>query len=947
MFLRSIFTLLILVSGFVFQINNINAQTPSSIAPQKSGGTFLKAIILDSVTKKPIEFATLSAKYIGESSPKKYALTDENGLVYLRGLPVGRAEVRFEFMGYKPKSITVDIKKGENNIGNFLVSEDVNLLDAVVVTEMSSPMVVKKDTIEYNASAFKINDTDMLEELLKKLPGIEIDSDGKITANGKSINKIMIDGKTFFLDDPQLATKNLPAKIVNKVRVVERKSDQARFTGIDDGEEETVIDLNIRPGMMNGWFGNVMGGYGTDDRYQGAAMVGRFTSKSSVSVIGNANNTNNRGFTDLAGSMMGGMRGGMRGGMGGGRGMFGGNNNGITNSWMTGVNANTEVLNSKMKLSGNYMYSGSDKDVKEKKAKQTMLQENQTLYNNEFGEDKTETQGHRIGGEMDYSISDNTSILFRPRINIGSGNYNSINTFNTLNNKDSVNRGFSQNYGNNDSQDVSGELLFRQRLGKPGRTMSVRVNYGYTNNEIHGYNYSNTHYFDLQKDSVIDQKYMQRDRSNSFGGRFSYTEPLGKNFFIEAAYRYNYKESKSDKETYSLGLDDEYDVLDEKYTSHYKNTFITQQAELSFMKQAEKYNLNVGFGVQPSSTTSKGRVKDTTFSVVNLAPSARFDYRFSDSKFLRVSYRGRTSQPSISQLLPIPDNSNPLNVVIGNENLNPEFSHNLNSEYRTNNKENYSWFSVSLNASYTTNKIVSKKYYQPDGVQVSTYENTTKPIYSSQAYVMYNSKIAKSNFSISSFTSVRYGNGVSYVLDPDNGKKDFVENMTNTLSFTENLKFTYRNDFLELNLGGRAGYQNAWYTVKSMDKVSTWTNSITGSFNVNIPGGFNVTSDIDHTFYIGFDQGYGKSTTVWNAEVSKTLFKSALTIKAKVYDILKDARNTYRTTAENYIQDVENNTLGQYVMFSLVYRFGKFSGSDVRRVMPGGGHGGRMGPPRR
>ena len=570
MMLRSLLTILILINGAMVSLDRLSAQAPAENTAQQGGGTFLKTAVLDSLTKNPIEFATLSAKYIGESSPKKYALTDENGIVYLRGLQPGRAQIKFEFMGYKTKTINVDIKRGTNDIGDFLVSEDVNLLDAVVVTEMASPMVVKKDTIEYNASAFKINDTDMLEELLKKLPGIEIDSDGKITANGKEINKIMIDGKTFFLDDPQLATKNLPAKIVNKVRVVERKSDQARFTGIDDGEEETVIDLNIRPGMMNGWFGNVMGGYGTDERYQGAGMVGRFTDKSSVSVIANANNTNNRGFTDLAGSMMG----NMRSGMGGGGGMFGRGNNGITTSWMAGVNANTEVLNGKMKLSGNYMYSGSDKDVKEKKAKQTMLQDDQTLYNNEYGEDKTETQGHRIAGEMDYSISDNTSILFRPRVNIGSGNFNSINTFNTLNNADSVNRGMSHNYGNNDSQDVNGELLLRQRLGKPGRTMSVRLNYGYTNNEIHGFNYSNTHYFDLQKDSLIDQKYMQKDKSNSFGGRITYTEPLGKNFFIEAAYRYNYKQTSSDKETWDKDAEGNYNVLDEEYTSHYKNTFV-------------------------------------------------------------------------------------------------------------------------------------------------------------------------------------------------------------------------------------------------------------------------------------------------------------------------------------------------------------------------------------
>ena len=293
-------------------------------------GQSIKVTVLDSLTKTPIEFATLSATAEGAEKPVKYGLTDANGVVSLTGLRPGKYTIKFEYMGYKTKNVPFEIVRGTNEINPLYVSEEVNMLNAVVVSDVGNQMQVRKDTIEYNASSFKVNDSDMLEELLKKLPGVEISSDGTITANGKTINKIMIDGKTFFLDDPQLATKNLPAKIINKVRVVERKSDQAQFTGIEDGEEETVIDLNIRPGMMNGWFGNVAGGYGRDlikvgdksnNRYEAAAMLGRFTSKTQISLIGNANNTNNRGFHDVAASMMGAMRGGV--GMGGGGGFPG------------------------------------------------------------------------------------------------------------------------------------------------------------------------------------------------------------------------------------------------------------------------------------------------------------------------------------------------------------------------------------------------------------------------------------------------------------------------------------------------------------------------------------------------------------------------------------------------------------------------------------------------
>lgn len=899
-------------------------------------GTYLKAVLIDSTSKAPIEFATMSAKYIGETTAKRYALSDDKGAVIIQGMKVGRASVSVEYMGYKTKHFTVDIKKGANDAGTVLLQEDINLLDEVVVTGVANPIVIKKDTIEYNASSFKINDTDMLEELIKKLPGIEIDSDGSITANGKTINKVMIDGKLFFLDDPTLATKNLPAKIVEKVRIVERKSDQARFTGIDDGEEETVLDLGIKAGMMKGWFGNLAGGYGTDNRFEAGAMIGRFNDRTQISIIGNGNNTNNRGFTDMAGSMMGGMR--------GGRGMWGGNK-GITTSWMGGVNANTELLDGAMKLSGNALYSGSEQEVEEEKNKTTMLANGTNMYTHEESRDFTTTDGFRFGGEFEYDISESASLLFRPNVNIGGGTFSEENSFYTLTNADSTNRGKSRNFGENDSQQFGGTLLWRQRLGKPGRTISIRLNYDYSNNDMVGYNQSETYYFQdnmIDSTAIIDQKYLQNEKNNSIGGRLSYTEPLGKNFFVEAAYRYNYKKTNSDKDTYNKD-GEEYSVLDPEYTTHYENVFITQQAELNFKKQEEKYNLTVGASMQPSTTKSLGRGRDTTYSIINFAPAARFDYRFTDSKFLRVRYRGRTSQPSINQLMPITDNTNPLQRVEGNENLNPEFSHNLGVEYRTNNRATFSWFSTSVDASYTTDKIVSKKYYTEEGVQVSTYDNTDKGVYSLNGRIMFNSVIAQSNFSISSFSNIRYGNGISYVKDGQN----FVENVTTNFSVNENLRITYRNDWAEVIVGGRASYQNAWYTVETMEKVATWSNAVTGSVNFNIPGGVNLTSDISHNFYIGYeDTEAGKSSTMWNAAVSKTLFKNSATLKVKVYDILKQAKNLNRTTTENYVQDVLNRTLlGQYVMVTLTWRFGNFG--DMKKMRGPGGRMGRgmMGPP--
>lgn len=924
-------TLITLFPQFLYSQTGNPANQPQIGTQAK--GTFFKTIVVDSITKKPLEFVTISAVFSGDKNPSKYALTDSKGIVVLQGMKEGRYTMKCEYVGYKPKSFSFSIKHGANGIDTLSMLEDVQMLNAVVVSDVANQMTVRKDTIEYNAAAFKVNDSDMLEELLKKLPGVEVSSDGAITANGKTIKKIMIDGKTFFLDDPQLATKNLPAKIVNKVRVLERKSDQAQFTGIDDGEEETVIDLNIKPGMMNGWFGNFSAGYGTKDRYEGGGMVAKFTKTTQLSLIGNFNNTNNRGFSDIAGSMMGNMRGGM--GRGGGGFNFSGN--GITKSWMVGVNANTEVLDGKLKLSGNYLYSGSDVNVEEKKFKETFLSDNKSMYSNENGYELTKTDGHRFGAEIDYKLSDKTSILFRPSFNFGSGSFKSFNDFSTLIGADSTNRGSSLSFGDNDSQDFSGNLLLRQRLGKAGRTFSLNLTYNYSNNEITGFNQSNTHYFATQNDSIIDQKYLSDNKSYGMGARMSYTEPLGHNYYIEGVYGYNYKRSNSDKDTYNKS-DENYDVLVDEYTNHYKNTFITQRGEINFLKQEEKYNFTIGASMQPSTTKSYGTSRDTTYSVINFAPSARLDYKFSDSKFLRIRYRGRTSQPSLNDLLPIKDNSDPLNVKEGNPNLNPEFSHNFQVEYRTNNSEHMSWFGSMLDASYTTDKIVSKIWYDDEGVRFTQPYNDNEGIYSIAARIMYNSRIGKSNFSFSTFTNTSFGNGVSYV----NSNRDYVKNITRNLTLSENLRITFRTDVIEVSAGGRAAYNNAWYSVKGQSKAATWTNSVNGSVNVNIPGGFNITTDARHTFYIGFGEGYGKSQTIWNAELSKSLFKSAATLKVKIYDILRDSRNTYRTTTDNYIQDVQNNTLGQYVMFSLVYRFGKFSGGNnmMRPPMGMGRRGG-------
>ena len=951
----------------------------------------VKLRLVDDKTSEPVSFATASLTVKGQTTAEKYVLTDAEGNASLAKVKKGTYVFKAELMGYKSHEQEVTVDKNID-LGVIKMSEDVKVLDAASVSAVGNPIVVKKDTIEYSASSFKTSDNDMLEELLKKLPGVEVEADGSITANGETITKIMIDGKSFFLDDPQLASKNIPAKLIEKVKVVEKKSDQALFTGIDDGDEETVIDLSLKPGMMEGWFGNIMGGGGhdvpgagsdmNDTRYQGAAMIGRFTDKSQISVILNGNNTNNRGFNDMSGSMMQGMRGG-GGGMG--RGMGGwGRGNGIATSWMGGLNGTFDLFDGDMELAGNYMHSGNIRNVIEESSRITYLDDGSRLLNDQNGTNQTHSQGHRLGMRLEHKFSENTSILFEPRVNFGKGSFTEFSDFQTYTERDGVkhltNDGYTSNTGDNDNWQASGFLLLRQRLGKPGRTLSANIRFSFSNNELNGFNQSLTRVTevgsDTPKDEIVNQLFDQNSRSSSLSGRVVYTEPITQYFFFEANYQYSWSRNTSDKDTYNSGSDRMDDngmliynhqgqTIDDRYSNNILNRSITQRAGINFSYQKEKFRAQLGVAANPTDTYNETTGHDAYHNkVVNWSPQAMLNYEFSDNAHVRFFYFGRSAQPSTSQLLPVPDNSNPLNISLGNPNLDPYFNHSIRGMYGYTNKETFTSVHTRFGASLVDNAITNAQWYDPAGVQYSIPVNGPGTG-SADLRVMVNSPLGTdSGFSIFSMTFGRYNQSTSYIgkgslesdkyydaanasFDyakfnadfPDLGASDlFVNNKIQTMSFTQRLRLTYRNDFVELTLGGRTRMSKSWYTMENSNLQATWNNQVDGSMNWTIPGGINLIADVDYNWYNGYTTPQ-EDEIILNAEITKLLFKDKFTLALKAYDILGQSKNLSVTDASNYHQETRNNTLGRYIILSLTYRFGNFGG------MPGG-HGGPMGPRR-
>ena len=771
-----------------------------AFAAYAQGGVSVSMVLSDSSNGEPVGFATVSLTDTTTARTYKFSMSAADGKVYILGVRNGVFLLKAEMMGYKTYSNIVKVSGKSVDLGTVRLEPDIQLLEAARVTAVGNQMIVKKDTVEYTASLFKTSDNDMLEELLKKLPGVEVDSDGTITANGETITKVMIDGKEFFLDDPQLATKNIPAKIIEKVKVVEKKSDQAEFTGIDDGDEETVIDLSIKPGMMDGWFGNAMAGGGHDIRqkgyysaenpwykdgwrYQGAMMAGRFGKKSQLSIILNANNTNNRGFNDVAGSMMQ----TMRGSRGFGRGTGGWGRNGITTSWMAGANGAFDLLDGDMELIGNYLYNGSNRYVTEDSRKITYMDDGTNTIYDDRGENITNSQGHRFGVRLEHKFSENTSILFEPQFNFGHGNFAENSDFETYTERQDGSRtqdnyGFSDNTGFNTNWNASGFFLFRQRLGKPGRTISANIRYDFSNNDLDGFNqsYTDNDSETAGDEEIVNQRYDQNSRSSSVNVRAVYTEPLGHDFYLEANYSYSWSRSTSFKDTYDSATDNGYDsghlIYDpagETYNQNYSNSIINNSQNHSvganFMYQKEKIRAQVGASFRPTLTDNETNGEKYESTVYNWAPQVMFSYDFNDNTNVRMFYFGHSSQPSTSQLMPVADNSDPLNLSFGNPYLEPYFNHNIRGMFRYTDTDTFLTINSRVGGGFVQNGITNALWYDTDGVQYSMPLNGPVSGNADMRFSI-NSPIAKSQFSIFSMTNFRYSNSLSYVGRTENGK---------------------------------------------------------------------------------------------------------------------------------------------------------------------------------
>ena len=957
-------------------------------------------VLIDDSTGDPVGFATVSLTRDGQSKPNKYTLTDDKGAFSMTGVRNGTYALVAELLGYETYSAQVKIENNKGvDLGEIRMKIDREQLEAAEVSAIGNPVIIKKDTIEYNAGAFLSTDNDNLVDLLKKMPGIEVADNGTITVNGQSVSKITVQGKTFFLDDPQVASQNIPAKLVKKLKVIRKKSEQAEFTGIDDGQEETVIDLTVTDGAnLSGIVGRVTAGVGhdlptennplNDWRFSGNAFLGNFSDKTQISLILNANNANVQGSTNFSGNMMSGMMGGGGGGMGGGMGAGFGGGGGINTSYMAGLNAGADAFDGRMEVSGNYNYNNNNSISGSQSSTISYLTKMNQMVNSE-SQNTNSSNGHNFGLRLEHKFSDNTSIVFEPRVRFGGGNTSQVSqshTFQdmTLNgNYDEVNYAQTNNTGVNKNVSTSGFFLFRQRLGLPGRTLTVNTNFNLSDNKMDGNNWNKTDYYQTATSKEVNQNYNQDQQSYSISTRATYTEPLGNYFYLEAEYSFNWSKSLSEKNTYDLLNGG---VLDPMYSNAITNLNRRHEIGGNVLYQDDRMHLQAGFTAMPQytyngttvydSSTNSNKLQEYEDNRWNFSPTVMMMFDLNDNDNLRFNYRGTSSQPSTQQLMPVPDVTDPLRVTFGNPTLTPYFTHNISTEFRHSNRTNFSSFNIRANGGFTQNQISNVVITRAGGGQYTIPFNS--PTTGNAGMNFFNNFPLGRNsaFSINNNTGVNWRQSFAYegvnvdtskydtdgfyafmnwfidqFNDPAYYKAHIVENYTDNLSVNERLRLTYRGVTLQATLGASTNMNQTWYTQKGDAAASstqvarntqTWSNALTGELTWNwLITGISLTANANYRWYNGY-------TTPVDPQmiINFTLAKSFGPVNMSVYvaDLLGQSRALSVTDqASRHAETLSTTQLGRYFIVSLSYNFGTIGGRRGGGFGGGRGRGGRGG----
>ena len=944
--------------------------------------------VLESDSQEPVASTTVRLLR-RDSTLVTGGLTGLDGRFSVKVPSAGRYIVQVTCVGFKPYTKTVNVTADKDvSLGTVELKPDAIMLKGATVTGQAAKVTLKADTFIYNASAYRTPEGSVVEELVRRLPGAQVDDDGKVTINGKEVKKIMVDGKEFMTGDTKTALKNLPTSIIERVAAYDQKSDLARVSGIDDGEEETVLDFGIKRGMNKGFMLNADLAAGTEKRYSGRVFAGWMKDALKIFPMASANNVNDMGFP-------------------GGGGRWGGGRQGLNASKMAGINLNYEKKD-KLKLDGSIRWNHSDGDALVRKSTESFMSSSASTFGNSRSQNYTRSNSWDARMRVEWMPDTMTNIMFRPqfRYNSNDGLSNSrsasfrsdpyaiagitdpLAQLDQLAYSDSIvtnaNRSIGLTYS--DSKSFGGTLQLNRKLNRRGRNITLRFGANYSEGMSKSASSNFVNYFVVDqtlnpyqyKDSTYqaDRYAVTPTKNTDYSIRATYSEPIFRRTYLQFSYQFQYKYSKSDRGTYDFsklglpfleqqldyrGWDGYLSLLntttpptplettrDERLSrfSEYRNYIHTAEVMLRVVRNAYNFNVGVQFIPQSSKLTYRYLNTDTVTkrSVMNWSPTADFRWKISKVSQLRFTYRGSTSQPSMTDLLDITDDSNPLNVRKGNPGLKPSFTQNIRLFYNNYIQNHQRSIMAHVNFSTTKNAVSNMvTYNELTGARTTRPENINGN-WNAFGMFMFNTAIDSTGyFNVNTFTTLRYANSVGYVST--NSKANSEKSTTRSTTIGERLAASFRNDWLEFELNGSLEYLHARSELQTNNNLDTWTFSYGGSVMLTAPWGTQLSTNLNMNSRRGYnDESMNTNELIWNAQLSHSFLRGkALTLTFQMYDILRQQSTFSRNVTAMQRSDTEYNAITSYAMLHVIYRLNLFGGMQARGGRGPEGDGGRGG----
>jgi len=882
------------------------------------------------------------------------AVSDPDG-VFTLSLPAkGRFILLFSFLSYRDQYKTVDLNNAPLSLGKITMRESSKTLSEVEVQTTQQRGQQKGDTTQFNADAFKTHPDATAEDLIKKMPGVTSDGNG-VKVNGESVQKILVDGKPFFGDDPNAAIKNLPAEIIDKVEVFDKMSDQASFTGFADGDQQKTINFVTKKNRNTGQFGKIYGGYGIDEmtnsRYNAGASINSFNNKRRVTLLLLSNNINQQNFSssDITGAMgssgSSGRGGGGPGGGGASSSLLTAPQNGNTTTQSAGLNY-SDSWGKKINISGSYFFNYSDNKNLSSTNRRYFTADNQTYQSSTNSE--TTNSNHRINLRFEYNIDSANKLTIVPSL---SSQNNRSTTSLVGDNIKSIadiiqNRSHTDTRSTNDNlgYDFNNNLLFQHKFAKKGRTISLNVTTLLSERQNNGTYNSMNSYYDINDTTTpggadttrLNQVFNLYSYNKRVSGSLSYTEPLNKSSQLQLNYTPSYNVGKSDKKTNDVNPNTgEFIDFNSALSNKYENTYSTQKGGLSYRYQKDKMNINLGADAQTSMLNGQQTYPipfPVNRSFKNILPNAMLNYKFSKSRNLRVYYRSNTNIPSISQLQNVINISNPLQISAGNEYLKQTFENNVNIRFGGFNQATSRNSMLFINASFIDNYISNATYILRSdsviqGYNIKAGSQLTKPVnldnyYTARIFYVYGFPVKQIKSNLNVNAGVNYGHTPSIINN--------LLNMSNSYALSSGI-FIGSNvsDKLDFSLAYNANYTIVKNSVQRQSDNSYFNHAASFKINWIFYKGFVLNTDVTQTLYNGLTQNYSQSYFLWNAYIGYKFFKNnALEAKLSVFDILNQNRSIGRNITGSYTEDYKTTVLRRYGMLTLTYTLRNFKGAQ-------------------